>query len=84
MYTKVDFANELKTKILNKQDVMEIGEWAYDIYLDYEDVNDIEFLNILLTLNKMELGDEFAFSYERLNEIADDLIAGKKDINLDY
>ena len=32
----------------------------------------------------MELGPEFSLSYKRLNEIADDLINGKKDVNLIY
>ena len=36
----------------------------------------------MLGLNTMELGPEFARSYEILNKIADDLIAGKEiDLN---
>jgi len=48
------------------------------------DVNDTEFNNLLLALNGMSLGQEFSFSYKRLHEIANDLIAGKKNINLAY
>lgn len=84
MYARADFGKELKKRATQKQDVSEIGAWAYDIYLGDSDVNDVEFLNILLILNCMENGPEFALSYKRLNEIADDLIAGKKDINMDY
>lgn len=85
MYTRADFGKELKKNTDQKQDVQEIGSWAYEIYLKGDiDASDSEFLNILLTLNHMEDGPEFALSYQRLNEIADDLIAGKKDINLDY
>ena len=85
MYTRLDFGKDLKIKSREKQDVQEIGSWAYKIYLEEDiDDNDTEFLNILLTLNHMENGPEFALSYQRLNEIADDLISGKKNINLDY
>lgn len=84
MYTRIQFGKELKDRLFKKQDVTQIGEWAYSIYLQYiEEIRDEEFDNILLTLNKMELGPEFAFSYERLNEIADDLIAGRH-VNLNY
>jgi hypothetical protein len=84
MYAKVTFGNELKERVRNKQDVVEIAEWAFEVYLDYQIEKDSEFLDVLLALDKMELEEGFAFSYKRLNEIADDLIAGKKDINLDY
>lgn len=84
MYTKIQFGKELKEKVLKRQDVAEIGHWTYSVYLQYiEDINDPCFDNILLTLNKMEDGPEFTFTYERLNEIADDLIASN-DVNLDY
>lgn len=84
MYTRADFGKELKERAVNEQNVSEIGNWTYSIYLEHiEDIDD-EFRNILLTLNHMEDGPEFELSYQRLNEIADDLIAGKKDINLDY
>jgi hypothetical protein len=33
---------------------------------------------MLIILNFTSLGPEFAFSYEELNQIADDLIAGKE------
>jgi len=84
MYTRADFGKGLKKIVTQKQDIPEIGAWAYEIYLSDIDSNDVEFLNILLILNCMENGYEFEMSYKRLNEIADDLIAGKKDINMDY
>ena len=84
MYTKNDFAKELKEKIKNKESFIEIGIWAHEIYMTYEDTRDTSFLNLLTALGTMELGEEFEISYERLNEIADDLIAGKKNINMDY
>lgn len=83
MYTRAKFGTELKERVLKKQDTVEIGAWAFSMYWKYiEDIDD-DFDEILLTLNKMELGPEFTFSYERLGEIADDLIAGRK-VNLDY
>lgn len=85
MYTKKDFGHELKERVSNNENVAEIGNWAFSIYLEHiEDINDAEFRNILLTLNHMSNEPGFELSYQRLNEIADDLIAGKKNINLDY
>lgn len=84
MYTRIDFGKELKERVALQNDVSEIGSWAYEVYLGETPDKDVEFMNILLILNKMEDGPEFALSYERLNEIADDLIAGKRDINMDY
>lgn len=84
MYTREKFGAELKEWVKTKQDVADIGHWAYSIYLDHIDDIDMEFRHILITLNYMEDGPEFALSYKRLDEIADDLIAGKKNINLDY
>jgi ADP-glucose pyrophosphorylase len=83
IYTRVQFGNELKEKALNKQNVAEIGAWAFSMYWKYIDDIDSDFKDILLALNGMEFGPEFAFTYERLNEIADALIAGN-DVSLDY
>jgi hypothetical protein len=81
MYTKKMFGTELKERVLKKQDITEIGHWAYWIYLEYIKDIDLDFREILLTLNGMEDGPEFAFTYEELNQIADNLIAGK-DVKL--
>lgn len=83
MYTRTLFGIELKARVLKRQDIIEIGRWAYSMYLAHiNDINDDAFDKILLTLNSMEDGPEFAFTYEELNQIADDLIAGK-DVKLD-
>ena len=84
MYTKMTFGKELKDRLNGDQSVNEIAHWSYDVYLGDTDGNDVEFLDILLILNCMDNGSEFEISYDRLNEIADDLIAGKKNINMDY
>ena len=84
MYTQTQFAYELKERITKKQSAADIGHWTYDVYLEFIEDIDRDFRHVLLTLNHMEDGPEFELSYKRLNEIADDLIAGKKDINLDY
>ena len=78
MYTKEQFGKNLKQRVLVKENVESIGYWAHSMYLDWLDCKDIDFLNLLLHLGTMELGPEFAFSYEELNQIADDLIAGKE------
>lgn len=84
MYTRADFGKDLKERVTQQNDVREIGEWTYEVYLGDIPDDDAKFYNILLILNKMEYGPEFALSYKRLNEIADDLIAGKRNINMDY
>jgi len=81
MYTKEIFGRKLKEKIITNQSLFKIGIWAHSIYLEYIDDIDLEFRDILLTLNTMELGPEFEFTYEELNKIADDLIAGR-EVNL--
>ncbi|MCH1430713.1 MAG: hypothetical protein L7U87_08175 [Chlamydiales bacterium] len=78
MYTKKMFAQDLKNKIAQKQSTISIGEWAYTIYLNWDDAHDANFLNLLIHLNTMKLGEEFAFTYEELGKIADDLISGKE------
>lgn len=84
MYTQVDFGKKLKEKVSVREERSEIGLWAHEIYMEHILGMDLGFVSLLLTLNSMEMGPEFYLSYERLNEIADDLIAGKKEINLDY
>ena len=83
MYTRIDFGKELKQRVAQQNSVPAIGAWAYDVYLGETPDNDVEFLNILLILNCMENGPEFELSYKRLDEIADDLIAGR-EVNMDY
>ena len=81
MYTKVQFGKDLKQRVSERESVKFIGRWAHSMYLDWLDYKDLDFLNLLLTLNTMDLGPEFAFTYEELDQIADDLIAGK-DVKL--
>lgn len=83
MYTKVQFAKELKEKISKNQPIAEIGVWCHSIYLKYiEEIEDPDFDVLLLTLNTMELGPEYEFTYEELNNIAENLIAGN-DVKLE-
>ena len=78
MYTEVEFGKELKQKVLDKAPVSEIGDWAYSVYLNNIQSISLDFRRILLTLNTMEDGPEFAYTHEELKQIADDLISGKK------
>ena len=78
MYTKERFGKDLKQRVLKKERIESIGYWAHSVYLDWPDSDDLVFLQLLLYLNTMELGYQFAFSYEELDKIADDLIAGKE------
>ncbi len=59
MYNKKQFGKELKIKVLQKQDVADIGHWSYSVYLENIEDIDLKFRNILLTLNTMEDGPEF-------------------------
>lgn len=74
-YSRELFGKELKERVMRKEDLVSIGEWAYIISLDYD--VDSNFRRLLLTLTSMGDEPEFALSYEELNQIADDLIAGK-------
>lgn len=81
MNLQVSYGKELKKYITMKAPTEKIGQWAFSFYWKNIEHIDLNFREILLTLNTMELGPEFAFSYEELNKIADDLIAGK-DVKL--
>lgn len=81
MYTKQDFARELKKKIFNKEKVRIIGNWAYSVYFEHMGYIDKNFERLLLKLSAMEEGPQFARSYEELDDIADRLIAGE-DVTL--
>jgi len=81
MYTKTQFGNELKKYLREKLDTLEIGKLSHTTYFNLSSNEDTNFLKLLMHLGAMELGTEFAFSYKELEEIADDLIAGK-DVKL--
>ena len=85
MYTRVDFGHELKERVTKKQNVAVIAKWTDSVYLEHaEDIDlDPEFRNILFILNFMDVGPKAEFSYERLNEMADNLIIGEA-VNLQY
>lgn len=71
----------LKEMVKQKSKPEAIGSWAYIFYADeivYADVEDPSLERLLLCLNGMEDGPEFEYSYERLSEIADDLIEGRE------
>lgn len=72
---------ELKKYVLSEAPTEKIGEWAFSFYWKNIESIDSDFEDLLLNLNKMELGPEFAYSYEELLQIANDLIDGK-DVKL--
>lgn len=81
-YTKNMFGHELRNKILQKENIVEIGIWAHSTYLEHCEHLESGLRQIMLDLNTMELGEQFAISYEMLSKIANDLIAGKNiDLN---
>lgn len=74
----MQFGRQLKEKIDCKEDRERIGEWAFSMYFEHMREIDSNFREVLLTLNNMELGYQFYFTYEELSQIANDLIAGKE------
>ena len=84
IYTQKEFGYKLKELVVAEASLEEIGQWAYRVYLELDVNSSREFLQLLLDLNTLELGPEFFISYDMLNKIADDLIAGKSvDLNSD-
>ncbi len=83
MYTKQQFGKELKEKVAKREKVSAIGSWAHKTYYDH--ISEIDsnsgIRKFLLELGTMEMGPEFEYSYEELDEIADRLIAGE-DVTL--
>lgn len=75
-YTRQEFGRELKDRVRRREHLAVIGEWALAIYLDYD--VDRNFREMLLVLNRMGDDPQFEYSYEELDKIADDLIAGKE------
>ena len=56
IYTKAMLGQELKEKVLQRQDVVEIGIWAYSVYLECDSEVDAKLLQLMLHLNTLELG----------------------------
>ena len=81
MYTKVQFGKDLKQRVFERKNIEFMGRWVFSAYSKH--ISDVEdgLIDIALDLSIMELGPEFAYSYEELDQIADDLIAGK-DVKL--
>lgn len=79
---KQAFGRELKKLVSQKEDIVKIGAWAYSIYLEYCRYLNSDLSQVMLDLTAMELREQFVISYEMLNKIAEDLIAGKNvDLN---
>lgn len=76
-YLQLKYGKLLKEKIDNKLPCEEIGKWSYAYYYENMLNLDYEFQDLLKSLAMMEEGPEFEYTYEQLNQIADDLIAGK-------
>jgi len=79
MNLKHQFGNDLKIKVQARENVVDIGCWAHSVFLGWDNIEDDKFLDLLLELNTMTLGSEFALTYEELEQIAEDIIEGKYD-----
>lgn len=76
MFTKRDVGKSLKKMAKERQDRIEIACWSFEAYIDWPDTKDKKFLSLLISLSYMELGEEFFISYEKIEGIANDIIAG--------
>lgn len=79
--TKQDVGYELKRLIKEQNDIEVISDWAHTLYAQYLTEAGSNLDDVLLVLVTMDAGPEFELSYERLNEIAEQLIAGE-DVKL--
>ncbi len=70
---QIEFAQQLKKRVKNREDRYTIGKWAFSIYLDVYD----DFGSIVYAIGTMESGPNFWYSYEDLDKIADELLTGK-------
>ncbi len=79
-YTYQQCGKELKELVKNRVAIDKIGAWAYRQYLNhqFEIDPDSDLDTLLLDLGTMEMGPEFELSYEKLDAMADRLIAGEK------
>jgi len=80
-YTKQQIGIELKEKINQRLDVVDISKWALDVYLTDVAVNDAELDSILSTLMMMDEGPDFELLHKELTTIANILIAGDSPIH---
>ena len=76
------YGKYLKEAVINHKKLEVIGKDALKFYLNNVGLIDQNFTYLLFDINSMEDGQEFEYSYEELEKIADDLIAGK-DVVLD-
>lgn len=77
MYTKREFAIELKERISEKQSPQRIADWAYDVFNDcinHYPQKDKDLLQILYDVRSMEIEKEYKVYGQKLNKIANKLI----------
>lgn len=80
--TRKEFAEELKRLVDKKENMQQIALWIHKVYVSYYDNDkDPKFYDILYNLMMMDAGPEFEYSYEELEKIAKQLIAGE-DVTL--
>ena len=76
-YTRELFGRVLKRKVVARENIQQIVYWADNVYTYICNYEDKQFIDIVGSITMMTAGPEFEYSYEELEKIADDLIAGK-------
>ena len=77
MYTPEYFGRDLKAMVKAKLPHEEIASWASEVLFRHNRDINRDFEEVLERLDMMSFGPEFYFSYEKLERIANDLLAGK-------
>jgi hypothetical protein len=80
MKTKEQIGTELKQKIFENVDVIDMSKWALDVYLTGVAENNLELDEILSKLMMMDQGTEFELSRKELTKIADLLIVSDSPV----
>jgi hypothetical protein len=79
--TREEVGLQLKEKIQKKENIYWIGQWAWFLYSDYIGYLDDDFSEFLSDLSLMQTPG-YELSYERLDHLADKLLAGQQVIKI--
>lgn len=73
MYTKKDFAQELRGELSKKYNIHHLSRWAHDKYLDHASELDQETYKAIMIVIAMENGPEFEMTEEEFKKFLDEL-----------
>lgn len=80
IYDRLEFAKELRRLVFQKVSMQCLADWAYDVWF-YKNNREDKIIHDIAYALSFICCQEFEYSYEELDEIADRLIAGQ-DVTL--